>query len=217
MVPTFLCLALQVENLLDNFTDPAEHQIAVECLVVISRIEDRNPELTLIGSYIDLRLLIKQAIHTFWTKWISEQNHQSVVTPFIAKNIQQVIETASNTPITIQPTPTPKQVSPIGISHVEALSRQIGDLPIVQTSNPLLSNLETPPIATEAKQGSDLSFERNDRLARRIFYDLWQDGVEGTMSYLATACVKNAFGVNWSSEKTQEVSGKILTLVCTGE
>ena len=50
-------------------------------------------------------------------------------------------------------------------------------------------------------QNVDTSFEKNDRLARRLFFDLPQEGKDGTMSYLAKSCVRNCFDVSWAGDQ----------------
>ncbi|KAI8814804.1 glycosyl hydrolases family 15-domain-containing protein [Cladochytrium replicatum] len=116
--------ALQVESLLDAIRDPAERQIAVECLMVISRIEERNPEIKVKGATIDLMKIIRDAVQRFWSQWIGVNGKA------------------------------------LGVSAAH-----------------------------------DVTFERNERLARRLFFDLAQDGKDGTMGYLATSCVRLVFDV----------------------
>ncbi|KAJ3263115.1 Phosphorylase b kinase regulatory subunit alpha, partial [Borealophlyctis nickersoniae] len=66
--------ALQTEHLLDVIPDPAERQIAVECLMVISSLGERNPELQLSGEKtVDLVPIIRDAITRFWDAWVAEQ------------------------------------------------------------------------------------------------------------------------------------------------
>lgn len=43
----------------------------------------------------------------------------------------------------------------------------------------------------------DWSYERNEKLARRLFFDLPQEGKDGTLQYLASSCVKLVFDVKW--------------------
>jgi hypothetical protein len=201
-------VALQVENLLDNIIDPAEHQIAVECLVVISKIEDRNPELTLSAGGFDLKVLINESIKTFWDKWISEKANQNILTPLITKTdvVKKAIDSALS-PIHTGPLSPP--IKQNGAHHIELSTLQTVSKSIAG-ANPTATNLhdklETP--TTSQNPGTDLSYEKNDRLARRIFFDLRQDGVNGTMSYLAAACVRHAFGVSWTSEHTASLSFK---------
>lgn len=193
-----------MENLLDNIYDPAEHQIAVECLVVISRIEERNPELTLVGSVIDLKTLITEANKQFWDKWISEQAHQSIVTPLIARApiLQKVVDSVALTPINATApisTNLTNLSSPLGAEGVQNVSRRLGEKGAGDGKLGLHFKLDSD--SNRQSQGANLSFEQNDRLARRIFFDLRQDGVGGTMSYLASACVRLAFGVLWTTEQ----------------
>lgn len=197
-------LALRVESLLDNIIDPAEHQIAVESLVVISRIEERNPELTLCEKPIDLKVLIDDAIKGFWDKWISEQSNQNFISPFISKTVKKAIDTSAFSPLVTGPPldlPDTKKMH-IQITALQSVSRRIGD---VKSSTSSLHDKLEPP-TNSPNQGTDLSFEKNERLARRIFFDLRQDGNNGTMSYLAASCVRHAFGVSWVAEHTQGIS-----------
>ncbi|KAI8900409.1 glycosyl hydrolases family 15-domain-containing protein [Globomyces pollinis-pini] len=210
--PEELNFALQVENLLDNFIDPAEHQIAVECLVVISRIEERNPELTLIGSVIDLRSLIKEAIIAFWNSWISEQYNQIALTPLICKtdDIQKVIDNSSNTPLIELSLDIPKAERVIKDRDT---SPRISDVS-AQAQAKAKTVLKNAKRCAEDEQqekkedDSEFSYDKNDKLARRIFFDVRQDGVNGTMSYLATACVRHAFGVVWTPERANAAANK---------
>ncbi|KAJ3272324.1 hypothetical protein HDV01_005758 [Terramyces sp. JEL0728] len=196
--PEELNFALQVENLLDNIVDPAEHQIATECLVVISRIEERNPELSLSGRTINMIDLINEAISQFWDKWISEKSNENVVTPLIHKApiIHQAVQSVVSTPITKNAPAHNDEDTPISLEAVQTAARRISEVPPKESG--LHADFEARPTVT-TKAGSDLSYERNQRLARRIFFDLRQDGPQGTMSYLAIACVRHAFGVSWSN------------------
>ena len=59
--------ALAVENFLGVILDPAERQIAVETLMVIAKIEDRNPGMEVLPEVIDLPLIMREAMSKFWT------------------------------------------------------------------------------------------------------------------------------------------------------
>ena len=166
---------------MDNIADPAEHQIAVECLVVISRIDERNPELKLNGAAINLIALINEAIHKFWNNWISDKANQNVLSnhcngtsmvrnPFSRRPSKDFLKP----PVSPTSSTSPTSVSPVDNKELKLRSNS--------------TNL-------------DFSFKKNERLARKLFFDLRQDGSPGTMSFLAEACVRHAFGVNWSSEK----------------
>ncbi len=111
-----------MEQLLDGIRDPAERQVAVECLTVISRINERNPEIQLNGGILDILKIVKEASIEYWNDW----------------------------------------------------KKTVSDLP------------------------SRLEYDPHEKLARRLFYDLPQDGPEGTMAVLAGVCVKTAFSVKWN-------------------
>jgi hypothetical protein len=210
-----LRVALQVENLLDNIIDPAEHQIAVECLVVISRIEERNPELTLVDGLIDLKRLILEAVKSFWELWISKQANQGIVKPSRLPIFQKVVDTVAYTPIINGPPSAEidgsnqKLLGELGIKNA---TRMLDEKTIQKPgASSLHQNLDLGVSTSggDSINGSDLSFEKNDRLARRLFFDLRQDGANGTMSYLASACVRLAFGVSWSNQETSAVATSI--------
>ncbi|EPZ31984.1 phosphorylase kinase alphabeta [Rozella allomycis CSF55] len=59
--------ALQVESFLDGYFDPAERQLAVEALMIISRIQERNPEIVMRENIIDIDKMIKEGIKLLWT------------------------------------------------------------------------------------------------------------------------------------------------------
>ena len=45
---------------------------------------------------------------------------------------------------------------------------------------------------------NDYRFEKNEKFARRLFFDLPEEGENGTHAYLAESCVKLAFNVKWT-------------------
>ncbi|KAG0371137.1 hypothetical protein BGZ54_010111 [Gamsiella multidivaricata] len=110
--------ALAVENFLGVILDPAERQIAIETLMVVAKIEDRNPGMEVQPEVIDLPVIMKEAMDNFWSKWV------------------------------------------------------------VNGSDVAVTGL------------GDVSFEHHEHLARRMFYDLPQEGKEGTFAYLARAVLK---------------------------
>ncbi|KAG0376976.1 hypothetical protein BGX24_006909 [Mortierella sp. AD032] len=125
--------ALAVENFLGVILDPAERQIAVDTLMVIAKIEDKNPGMEVQAEVIDLPLIMREAMDTFWTKWVV------------------------NGPGGRGPT----------ASNEAAVS-----------ANAIAATL------------GDVSFDHHENLARRMFYDLPQEGKEGTFAYLARAVLK---------------------------
>ena len=189
----FFNLALRVESLLDNIRDPAERQLAVECLVVISRIEDRNPEIGLTGAPIDILLLIKNAVNLFWTEWVADQSHirRAPKSPQQDTVTQRAINSVVTTPLGTMPPEIPiVKPNPIGLSAVHQHSKQLSD-------------------NQDADDNSmDLSFAKNEPLARRLFFDLRQDGPGGTMSYLAASCIRLIFGVAWNLDSQAKIIGQ---------
>ncbi|KAF9173211.1 hypothetical protein BGX21_004454 [Mortierella sp. AD011] len=124
--------ALAVENFLGVIHDTAERQIAVETLMVIAKIEDRNPGMEVQPEVIDLPLIMREAMEKFWTKWVVN--------------------------------------GPGGRGQASAAGAPGSKI-------------------AEASLG-DMSFQSHEELARRMFYDLPQEGKEGTFAYLARAVFK---------------------------
>ncbi|KAG0087575.1 hypothetical protein BGZ92_007222 [Podila epicladia] len=129
--------ALAVENFLGVIPDPAERQIAVETLMVIAKIEDRNPGMEVQPEVIDLPMIMREAMNKFWTKWVVNG----------PGGRGQGIPGA-----------------PGATTLVEGLRMNLGL--------------------------GEVGFDQHERLARRMFYDLPQEGKEGTFAYLARATLK---------------------------
>ncbi|KAF9923222.1 hypothetical protein FBU30_006688 [Linnemannia zychae] len=129
--------ALAIENFLGVILDPAERQIAVDTLMVIAKIEDRNPGMEVQAEVIDLPLIMREAINIFWTKWVVN-----------------------------------------GPSSREPAAVDANGAPVVSAST----------IASTVL--GDVSFDCHEKLARRMFYDLPQEGKDGTSAYLARAVLK---------------------------
>lgn len=129
--------ALAVENFLGVIPDPAERQIAVETLMVIAKIEDRNPGMEVQPEVIDLPMIMQEAMNKFWTKWVVNG----------PGGRGQGISGAPGT-----------------ATLVEGLGMNLGL--------------------------GEVGFDQHERLARRMFYDLPQEGKEGTFAYLARAALK---------------------------
>lgn len=64
--------ALMVEHFLRWISDPAERQVAVETLTVIAKIQERNPEMEIMNHDIDITMIMRQALESFWCKWIEK-------------------------------------------------------------------------------------------------------------------------------------------------
>ena len=196
---------MQVEHLLDVIPDPAERQIAVECLVIISRLSERNPELHLTSDKtVSLLPIIREAMTRFWDVWVAEQQAAAAA-----------VETVDGEPATTPPA-TDRPSSPRPIHHPPPLlSRYVksGSPPVSQTNLAQADGSEaaqpktslSPSISTASffaqmeggPDSADWSYERNEKLARKLFFDLPQEGKEGTLNYLASSCVKLVFDVKW--------------------
>lgn len=135
--PEEMNFALQVEVLLNALSDPAERQIAVECLMVISEIEKRNPEVKLGGgtNVLDLMKIVNEAYMIFWKEWIVRDGRK------LLKKSKTEVKTDDDTEVEV-------------------------------TDEGLLQKYPYDKYASTAK---------------RIFFDLLQDGRSGTMAYLAKA------------------------------
>ncbi|KAG0323867.1 hypothetical protein BGZ99_002400 [Dissophora globulifera] len=121
--------ALAVENFLGVILDPAERQIAVETLMVIAKIEDRNPGMEVQPEVIDLTMIMHEAMDKFWTKWV--------------------------------------------------------------VNGPGVGGAAVAAVASGATGATgDAGIEHHKHLARRMFYDLPQEGKDGTFAYLARAVFK---------------------------
>ncbi|RKO84593.1 hypothetical protein BDK51DRAFT_32875, partial [Blyttiomyces helicus] len=164
--PEELNFALQIESLLDVIRDPAERQVAVECLVVISSLGERNPEIQLNASEtIDLLSVVRTAIETFWIKYTA--NNRKIIEDAVAPSSASADDGAL-------PGAGCSSTTPSLLASVECA----------------VPGLDRPPV--------DIGFGARERLARRVFFDLPQEGPDGTMAFLAEACVRSAFAVRCS-------------------
>ena len=130
---------MQVESLLDVIRDPAERQIVVECLVVISRISESNPVMKIHSGTIDMLKIVRDAVSRHWDYWISINDNQ-------------------------------------------------------------ISDITGPAIESTNERKNNISFETNEKVARRMFFDLPQNDSEGSMFYLAESCVRLVFDVRWNGD-----------------
>ncbi|KAJ3219851.1 hypothetical protein HDU67_009039 [Dinochytrium kinnereticum] len=178
--------ALQIEYLLDVIRDPAERQCVVECLVVISRISDRNPEIRLSAGPLDLMRVIRDAVSRFWARWVKDQS------PGAAAAFAHDQQSLATEPV------------PAFQGNLAETRRSTVNVSIApSTSNSNLAAI------------TDLTFDKNERLARRLFFDLPQDGRDGTMSYLAESCVRLCFDVQWAGDSNGLHSGAVADAATT--
>ncbi|KAG0071313.1 hypothetical protein BGZ89_011032 [Linnemannia elongata] len=165
--------ALAVENFLGVILDPAERQIAVETLMVIAKIEDRNPGMEVQPEVIDLPIIMREAMNKFWVKWVVNGpggRGQGIPGGPPGSSSSSVATAATTT------TPSSSSIAPAGPPSSK------GSIPVVTVG----SSAATSAAASLGEVG----FEHHEHLARRMFYDLPQEGKEGTFAYLARAALK---------------------------
>ncbi|KAG0210284.1 hypothetical protein BGX33_004997 [Mortierella sp. NVP41] len=156
--------ALAVENFLGVILDPAERQIAVETLMVIAKIEDRNPGMEVQPEVIDLPIIMREAMNKFWVKWVVNGPGGR------GQGAGSVSGGAPHPPGSTSSTTTTSSTVAGGGSGIPAV--MIGSA------------------ATSTAGLGEVGFEHHEHLARRMFYDLPQEGKEGTFAYLARAALK---------------------------
>ncbi|KAI8846484.1 glycosyl hydrolases family 15-domain-containing protein [Chytridium lagenaria] len=172
--PEELNFAIQIENVLDSIRDPAERQIAIESLVVISRISERNPEIHIRGDQpLDLLRILREATSRFWARYLHDQNPDPSVLAEAALEFRSI------------DTLPPLTFASGGVVPSGLKSRNISP----STSS---TNLSGGAAIT------DVTFEKNVGLAKRLFLDLPPEGKDGTMTYLAESCVRLCFDVKWA-------------------
>jgi hypothetical protein len=169
-------IALQTESILDQIVDPAERQIVVECIVVISKINHANPLTKLKNIVLKISEIIRLAIKAYWAHLVSE-NPQFFV---------------------------PQVETPTQLNGMNSKSSVFKDSPSMRRPNskataPLNSVLK---IGTENPRLSetDHRFEANEKFARLLFLDLPLEGKIGTLNFLAAACMNECFEVELSSD-----------------
>ncbi|KAF8928595.1 Phosphorylase b kinase regulatory subunit alpha [Haplosporangium gracile] len=172
--------ALAVENFLGVILDPAERQIAVETLMVIAKIEDRNPGMEVQPEVIDLPIIMREAMNKFWVKWVvNGPGGRGQGIPEGAPGSSSATATATPTAATTAATTTSS--SSLSVAPVPSSSK--GSVPAMTVDS-------SAATAKTAAPFGDVGFEHHEHLARRMFYDLPQEGKEGTFAYLARAALK---------------------------
>ncbi|KAG0271768.1 hypothetical protein BGZ95_000371 [Linnemannia exigua] len=165
--------ALAVENFLGVILDPAERQIAVETLMVIAKIEDRNPGMEVQPEVIDLPIIMREAMNKFWVKWVvnGPGGRGQGVPGGVPGSSSSTTTTAATTTTTSS------------ASATATASAVKGGIQAVTIGNAAASG-------ASALAFTEVGFEHHEHLARRMFYDLPQEGKEGTFAYLARAALK---------------------------
>ena len=183
--------------------DPAERQVAVECIVVIARIEERNPLIKLNSGTIDLLKIIKEAVKGFWQKLL--ESNPNLLDQSGANNTGEAInDTLKPLPVKENASNTLSAPSPSkGSSASPAVKRPNHRASIPDSAAATYSHLRTTLEHQNIPVALDKSFEKNERLARVLFFDLPSEGKEGTLSFLAAACVKLVFDVQWTNDSIE--------------
>jgi hypothetical protein len=127
---------------MDLIRDPAERQIAVECLVAIHNISQGSGTYVMKPTRIDIMRVVKDAVDAFWERYC------------LANNLEP-----------------PKKTE--------------------RGPEPDINELDDTVLAT-AKPAC-LFYNVTEKIARKMFFDLPQEGPDGTMSYLTQACLGSIF------------------------
>lgn len=159
--------------------------------MVISRIAERNPEIKLKKGRLELMAIIRDAIEKFWDHWTTEHAASANGS---AENTDGDLSSGTGSgeigPLHTSPQP---QLSRPGVNRtISQLSVNTNFGADVASSPNLFSNTD----GSTFNIGGDWSFDRHERVARRLFFDLPQDGKGGTMDYLAASCVSIVFNVS---------------------
>ena len=73
MTPRERNFALRIQSWLDSCGNPMDRQLIVECLMIISKIAQRNPEVKM-NETIRLDAIVEEAIRICWTTFQPEQS-----------------------------------------------------------------------------------------------------------------------------------------------
>ncbi|KAI8822902.1 glycosyl hydrolases family 15-domain-containing protein [Fimicolochytrium jonesii] len=208
-----LNFGLQVESLLDVIRDPAEREIAAECLMVINRLGERNPSISLQHRRVDLLAIIRDAVERHWDDWVA--SHASDIAGSSDPDVnadgqgspqqktQSLQPSTPNTPRRTSNTAPGNEVHPLlsRIGLVRAASQLSVDTGAGSESGSSHGGSVPVSAAPGAVNGQplvlpqgDWSFQRHERLARRLFFDLPHDGKDGTTGYLGGSSGRLLFG-----------------------
>lgn len=145
---------------------------------MIDKIEEGNSAVSLQGKCVDILEVIRVAMADFWKSWISDHSDLDAKLGQADKDVSVANEADVDPPA-------------INLKLILQHSRRLNGMDFFSSLDP---DSETAIDEQENAQEMDLSYEKNDRLARRLFFDLRQDGSAGTMFYLEASCTKLIFG-----------------------
>lgn len=161
---------------MDQIVDPAERQIVVECIVVISKINDANPLAKLKNIIINIPEIIKLAIHSYWVH-LKAENPQLWTAQ--SENSKQALNKMNSSTSLSNDSPTMRRPNSKATAPLHSVLK-------IAAENPTLSE-------------TDRSFEANEKFARLLFLDLPLEGKIGTLNFLGTACMGECFDTDISS------------------
>ncbi|KAJ3221856.1 hypothetical protein HK099_003040 [Clydaea vesicula] len=101
--PEEFSFGLQFERLLDVIKDPAERQMAVDCLVVISRLCKNNPDADINPGPLDVLAIIKKATRLYWEHWVKEGNNgaEELAEEYAKSQLMNDIQSPTQAPNTL--------------------------------------------------------------------------------------------------------------------
>lgn len=184
--------------------------------MVICRIEERNPLIKLRSDAVDLLKIIRHAVEAFWIKhlelhpnFLSEESNR-LSRDNLLENMNQEAPTQDPTINGYSPLKETFNSTPIGTTPSQ-LATPVAGTPLkrpnqrasVPDINVPFSALRAAPEHGNIPLNQDKSFEKNERLARVLFFDLPSEGKDGSLSFLAASCVKLVFDVEWTNDTAE--------------
>jgi hypothetical protein len=161
---------------LDQVLDPAERQIVVECIVVISKINDANPLAKLRNVVLNISGIIRLAIQAYWEYLVAGNPQLFDLKGEISTQLSRMYSTDSLS----SDTPAMKRPNSKATAPLHSVLKVAGEKPKLSET--------------------DQSFEANEKFARLLFLDLPLEGKVGTLNILASACMKECFDLELSSD-----------------
>jgi phosphorylase kinase alpha/beta subunit len=182
--------AVMVELFLGSYQDPAEREIAIETLSVISYIQDNYPDLKAVEGVVDLTYIISNGLRIFWDEWVEgNKKDLKLAAPALVKKRSYSAEDQDESPSKAQ---VDNVSSGLVIRDAEATNGndKQEEAPLVESPGSDQHNEPAIPILTPLVQG-DYSFDSNISFARRLFYDLPFLEEKGTCYYLSVSALKD--------------------------
>lgn len=187
-----------MESIFNGVSNPAERQIAVECIMIISKLQERNPEMkfTSHGGVIDILKIVNEAYVLFWSEWSQDAGKRALATYLVkcftdAKNAsvspERLHESHSHERLILKGLPLPIINQAGFISSCFIANPQLG--PKIQQLCEQKDRSKEDRVK-EAMEHVDLSYGKCERAARRLFHDLAPGGVNGSTAYLIKTALR---------------------------